>query len=183
MRQIHRSHGKGAARHRFDLADCLVIHRYGELRPGEQIVLVIALSAHRQSAFAAAAFIMDYLKTSAPFWKKETTNAGSHWVEAKDSDEAATRAWFEQQAPDESKEGELNSRFLLLRHPPPTRFSERRQQAGSPHTRHSSGTHFRFDASAEASYEVGTTQKHVSAVPKLARDLITSWKIVTRDTS
>jgi molybdopterin synthase catalytic subunit len=83
------------ARRRFDIADCLVVHRYGELRPGDRIVLVIALSAHRREAFAAAEFIMDYLKTAAPFWKKETTAAGSRWVAAKDSDEAATKAWLD----------------------------------------------------------------------------------------
>jgi molybdopterin synthase catalytic subunit len=81
------------ARRRFDIADCLVIHRFGELRAGERIVLVVTLSAHRHDAFAAAEFIMDYLKTAAPFWKQERTAAGSHWVEAKDSDEAATKAW------------------------------------------------------------------------------------------
>lgn len=82
------------ARQRFDLADCLVIHRSGELKPGEEIVLVVTLSRHRQAAFDGAQFLMDYLKTRAPFWKKETFADGSGtWVDARDSDAFAEARW------------------------------------------------------------------------------------------
>lgn len=83
------------ARVRFNLADALVIHRVGPLRPQEQIVLVVTLSAHRGEAFAACEFIMDYLKSEAPFWKKEQTPDGARWVDARSSDEAALRRWSE----------------------------------------------------------------------------------------
>jgi len=78
---------------RWDLIDTLVIHRVGPLAPGDRIVLVGVASAHRGEAFAACEFIMDYLKTSAPFWKKEDTGEGAHWVEARESDDAAARRW------------------------------------------------------------------------------------------
>jgi molybdopterin synthase catalytic subunit len=81
------------AHERWDLIDTLVIHRVGALKPGDRIVLVGVTSAHRGEAFAACEFIMDYLKTRAPFWKKEATGAGERWVEARDSDEAAARRW------------------------------------------------------------------------------------------
>ena len=81
------------ARQRWSLIDSLVIHRYGRLTPGEQIVLVITTSEHRKDAFDAARFIMDFLKTSAPFWKKEETGDGSAWVEAKAEDAAARDDW------------------------------------------------------------------------------------------
>jgi molybdopterin synthase catalytic subunit len=81
------------AKARWDLYDVLVIHRVGELKPTDQIVLVVATSAHRGDAFAACEFVMDYLKTEAPFWKKETTPAGARWVDARDSDEAARERW------------------------------------------------------------------------------------------
>jgi len=81
------------ARERWDVLDCTVIHRVGELRPGDQIVLVAVASAHRGDAFAACEFIMDYLKTRAPFWKKERTPAGARWVEARASDERAAARW------------------------------------------------------------------------------------------
>lgn len=81
------------ARGRWNVMDCTVIHRYGDLAPGDQIVLVAVASAHRGDAFAACEFIMDYLKTQAPFWKKERTPAGEHWVEARASDEAAAGRW------------------------------------------------------------------------------------------
>jgi molybdopterin synthase catalytic subunit len=81
------------ARCRWDLLGVRVIHRIGRLLPGDQIVLVVASSTHRQSAFAACEFIMDYLKTRAPFWKREETAAGSHWVDARESDDAALRRW------------------------------------------------------------------------------------------
>ena len=78
---------------RWKLLDTLVIHRVGPLKPGERIVLVGVSSAHRGEAFAACEFIMDYLKTRAPFWKREDTPAGSRWVEARESDEEAARGW------------------------------------------------------------------------------------------
>ena len=83
------------ARGRFKLVDALVIHRVGPLLPQEQIVLVVTLSAHRGEAFAACEFIMDYLKSEAPFWKKEQTPDGARWVDARSSDEAALRRWSE----------------------------------------------------------------------------------------
>lgn len=81
------------ARQRWDLLDVLIVHRYGKLLPGEPIVLVLVASAHRGDAFAACAFIMDYLKTEAPFWKKERTAKREHWVEARAEDEAARQRW------------------------------------------------------------------------------------------
>jgi molybdopterin synthase catalytic subunit len=81
------------ARARWPLQDCLVIHRYGRLLPGERIVLVVTASAHREAAFAAAEFLMDYLKTRAPFWKRETTKDGTVWVEAKAKDDDALERW------------------------------------------------------------------------------------------
>lgn len=81
------------AMQRWDINDVAVIHRVGELKPADRIVLVVTLSAHRQDAFNAAEYIMDYLKTRAPFWKKETTSDGEHWVEAKSSDDDATSRW------------------------------------------------------------------------------------------
>ena len=81
------------ARQRWDLIDVLVIHRVGELRPLDQIVLVVVTSAHRGEAFAACEFVMDYLKTEAPFWKKEVTPAGARWVDARESDDAARARW------------------------------------------------------------------------------------------
>ena len=81
------------ARRRFDIYDALVIHRVGELRPTDQIVLVAVTSAHRGDAFDACRFIMDYLKTQAPFWKKEKTPDGARWVEARTSDDEAAAGW------------------------------------------------------------------------------------------
>jgi molybdopterin synthase catalytic subunit len=81
------------ARSRWDIFDALVIHRVGSLKPLDQIVLVATVGAHRGEAFAACEFIMDYLKTGAPFWKKESTPAGSRWVEARAADEAAAAKW------------------------------------------------------------------------------------------
>lgn len=80
---------------RWPLLGLTAIHRHGRIAPGEPIVLVIAASSHRQAAFAAAEFLMDFLKTRAPFWKKEHRVDGSsgEWVEAKDSDDAATARW------------------------------------------------------------------------------------------
>ena len=81
------------ARQRFDIFDALVIHRIGELRPTDQIVLVVVTSAHRGDAFDACRFLMDYLKTRAPFWKKESTPAGVRWVDARTSDDEAAAKW------------------------------------------------------------------------------------------
>ena len=81
------------AKTRWDVISTLIIHRVGTLKPQDQIVLVAVSSAHRGEAFKACEFIMDYLKTSAPFWKKEATNQGERWVEAKVSDDAAKARW------------------------------------------------------------------------------------------
>lgn len=78
---------------RWSLADVLVIHRYGTLTAGEQIMMVATASTHRAAAFEAADFLMDYLKSRAPFWKKETTSKGAGWVAAKDDDEIALDRW------------------------------------------------------------------------------------------
>ena len=78
---------------RWALADALVIHRYGVLRAGEPIMMVATAAPHRADAFAAAEFLMDYLKSRAPFWKKEISASGADWVAAKDSDEAALTRW------------------------------------------------------------------------------------------
>jgi len=80
---------------RWRVLDLTVIHRVGELKPGDRIVLVAVASAHRGDAFAACEFIMDYLKTRAPFWKKENTALGARWVEARASDDAAAARWEE----------------------------------------------------------------------------------------
>lgn len=81
------------ARQRWPLLDVLIVHRHGRLLPGEEIVLVVTLSAHREAAFAGANFLMDYLKTSAPFWKKEERPDGTSWVEARHSDDEARNRW------------------------------------------------------------------------------------------
>jgi len=81
------------ARSRWDIIDVTVIHRVGELAPTDQIVLVVVASGHRGEAFAACEFIMDYLKTRAPFWKKEETPGGARWVEARSADDEAAERW------------------------------------------------------------------------------------------
>jgi molybdopterin synthase catalytic subunit len=81
------------AQGRWKLMGCTVIHRCGELRPGDQIVMVAVASAHRGDAFAACEFVMDYLKTRAPFWKKESRAEGARWVEARTSDDQAAQRW------------------------------------------------------------------------------------------
>ena len=81
------------ANQRWPLAASLIIHRYGTLAPGDQIVFVACASAHRQAAFDACQFLMDWLKTDAPFWKLEDTDTGGVWVEARDSDDAAAAHW------------------------------------------------------------------------------------------
>ena len=81
------------ARERWDLVDVVVVHRVGELRPTDPIVLVAVASAHRGDAFQACEFIMDYLKTRAPFWKKESGSRGSTWVDSRESDAEAAGRW------------------------------------------------------------------------------------------
>jgi len=81
------------ARARWPLLGVIVVHRYGRIVPGEPIVLVATASSHREAAFAAASFLMDYLKTRAPFWKEVETTAGKTWVEAKAEDDAAAARW------------------------------------------------------------------------------------------
>lgn len=78
---------------RWEVLGCTIIHRVGALKPLDQIVMVIVASGHRGDAFAACEFIMDYLKTRAPFWKKENTPEGERWVEARDSDDLAAERW------------------------------------------------------------------------------------------
>lgn len=80
---------------RWPLTGLTIVHRVGRLLPGENIMLVLAASAHREAAFQAAEFLMDYLKAHAPFWKREETAAGAGWVAAKDSDDAAAARWTE----------------------------------------------------------------------------------------
>lgn len=81
------------ARGRWKIYDALVVHRVGTVKPTDQIVLVVVTSAHRADAFAACEFIMDYLKTRAPFWKKEKTPSGARWVDARVSDDIAAERW------------------------------------------------------------------------------------------
>ena len=81
------------ARERWQVMDALVVHRVGTLKPTDQIVLVVVTSGHRGDAFAACEFIMDYLKTQAPFWKKEATAKGERWVDARASDDIAAERW------------------------------------------------------------------------------------------
>ena len=81
------------AHSRFDIRGARVVHRVGVLQPLDQVVLVAVTSAHRGQAFQACEFLMDYLKTQAPFWKKETTAAGAHWVDARVADDAALARW------------------------------------------------------------------------------------------
>jgi len=85
------------ARQRWDIFDALVIHRVGTLQPAAQIVLVVVSGAHRGEVFAACEFIMDYLKTEAPFWKKEQTTEGERWVESRSSDDQARARWTDKQ--------------------------------------------------------------------------------------
>ena len=81
------------AKSRWPLKKCLIIHRYGRLLPGERIVLVLTAAAHRQEAFQACQFLIDSLKTQAPFWKKEHTAEGEYWVTPQESDTVAQRSW------------------------------------------------------------------------------------------
>ena len=81
------------ARTRWDIYDALIVHRVGTLKPTDQIVLVVVASGHRGEAFQACEFLMDYLKTRAPFWKKEKTPEGGRWVDARKTDDAAADRW------------------------------------------------------------------------------------------
>lgn len=81
------------AERRWPLTACLAVHRYGRLEPGEPIVLVATAAAHRGDAFAAAEFLIDWLKTKAPFWKREDGPQGGHWVEARNADSIAATRW------------------------------------------------------------------------------------------
>lgn len=81
------------AQERWPLEASLIVHRYGRLEPGEPIVLVVTASAHRQAALESCAFLIDWLKTQAPFWKLEETGEGAQWVEARDSDDQAAARW------------------------------------------------------------------------------------------
>lgn len=90
-RQLERIEAEANARWPLDAT--LVVHRHGRLLPGDQIVLVICASAHREAAFEACAFLMDWLKTKAPFWKAEETPEGPRWVEARTADDAAAARW------------------------------------------------------------------------------------------
>jgi len=83
------------ANRRWNLAASLIVHRYGRLEPGERIVLVATAAAHRDAALDACRFLIDWLKTQAPFWKLEETRTGPRWVDARDSDEAAAERWIE----------------------------------------------------------------------------------------
>jgi molybdopterin synthase catalytic subunit len=83
----------GQATSRWPLTGLTIIHRVGRIKPGENIVLVVTSSAHRQAAFEAAEFLMDYLKAHAPFWKREEGATGANWVDARDHDDAAAERW------------------------------------------------------------------------------------------
>lgn len=94
MTEAELSRIEAEAQSRWPLAATLIVHRVGDLKPGDNIVLVVTVSAHRSAAFEAAGFLMDYLKTRAPFWKKETDSSGNEiWVEAREGDEEAARRW------------------------------------------------------------------------------------------
>ncbi len=86
------------ARARWPLKACLIVHRHGSLKPGDNIVLVVTASEHRDAAFDAARFLMDYLKTRAPFWKREDGPAGGRWVEAEARDEMSMARWDKKSA-------------------------------------------------------------------------------------
>lgn len=96
MTQKELARVEAQANERWPLQGTTIIHRYGELHPGDNIVLVITASKHRHAAFEAAEYLMDYLKTSAPFWKKETAQDGSgDWVDARETDESVLARWQE----------------------------------------------------------------------------------------
>lgn len=106
MTQAELERIEAEANARWPLQASLIVHRYGRLRPGDNIVLVVTASRHRHAAFEAASFLMDFLKTKAPFWKKETRADGSGgWVDAREADETATSRW-QTAAPARSKAAE-----------------------------------------------------------------------------
>ena len=90
-RELQRIADEASAR--WSLQGCTIVHRVGELKPGDRIVLVVTAAAHRRAAFEAGEFLMDYLKTRAPFWKRELRATGEYWVEARDSDDEAAARW------------------------------------------------------------------------------------------
>jgi molybdopterin synthase catalytic subunit len=94
MTQKALEHIENEAKARWRVIECRIIHRVGTLQPSDQIVFVAVASAHRSDAFSACEFIMDFLKTQAPFWKKEATDQGDRWVEAKISDDEAQKRWL-----------------------------------------------------------------------------------------
>ncbi len=96
-------HIERKAHQRWRLDDTLIVHRFGRLTPGEQIVLVIVLAQHREAAFQGATFIMDVLKSHAPFWKKEIRAGGSQWVEARAHDNAALMTWLNDDSPSKAQ--------------------------------------------------------------------------------
>jgi molybdopterin synthase catalytic subunit len=93
MTERQREAIEAEARRRWALDAVLIVHRYGRLEPGDRIVLVATASAHREAAFASCQFLMDWLKTKAPFWKLEETPKGARWVEAEADDDAAAERW------------------------------------------------------------------------------------------
>src|SRR5213593_1298124 len=93
MTEKHLSEIEAEARSRWPLEGVLIIHRYGRLEPGDRIVLVATTSSHRQAALDSCAFLIDWLKTKAPFWKLEEGAAGAEWVEARESDDQAAEKW------------------------------------------------------------------------------------------
>ena len=93
MAQAEISRHVAEAERRWPLMGVSVVHRYGRIEPGDNIVLVVTAAAHRHDAFAAAEFLMDYLKTRAPFWKREERPSGGAWVEAKETDDRAAARW------------------------------------------------------------------------------------------
>jgi len=99
MAQAELERIEAEARERWPLQGITIVHRHGRLVPGDNIVLVVTASMHRQAAFDAAEFLMDYLKTRAPFWKKEERATGTGWVAAKDEDDAAASRWEKKGAP------------------------------------------------------------------------------------
>jgi len=99
MAQAELERIEAEARERWPLQGVTIVHRHGRLVPGDNIVLVVTASMHRQAAFDAAEFLMDYLKTRAPFWKKEERATGTGWVAAKDEDDAAASRWEKKGAP------------------------------------------------------------------------------------
>jgi len=104
MAEVEIARHVAEAEQRWPLLGVMVIHRYGRLVPGDKIVLVATAARHRADAFAAAEFLMDYLKTRAPFWKQEERAGGTHWIAAKETDDAAAGRWRAPRAPRDAAE-------------------------------------------------------------------------------